>query len=386
MASGTKISTFPGLALTCLFVAALIMVQLEMLSANEATAADATVASTLGAGLPFDEVPFYFEWASSPHADATAEAFTHWNKEGEIPATCASCHSTPGFLDYLTAVDPVPDSLRAAAIGTVITCMACHNEAARKLSSVVFPSGLSVQMRGPDVRCMHCHGGVQSTQSVDKAVAGLAEDEVAAQLSFINVHYRAAAATMMGSETRIAYEYPGKTYAGRLDHPGAAEACTSCHQPHTAGVKVADCAICHAEVKDLASLRLISKKKTTDNSRSREPVALRIDRLHQQLLTAIQSYAASVSGKPIAYAADAYPYFFVDTDADGTAAGEEVTFANKYDRWTPRLLKATYNYQFVEKDPGAYAHNPDYAIQVLYDSIGDLGVKVETRLGEFRRP
>ena len=41
------------------------------------------------------EVPFYAEWATSPHANRKAEPFNHWNKEGAIPVECARCHSTP---------------------------------------------------------------------------------------------------------------------------------------------------------------------------------------------------------------------------------------------------------------------------------------------------
>jgi hypothetical protein len=63
---------------------------------------------------------------------------------------------------------------------------------------------------------------------------------------------------------------------------------------------------------------------------------------------------------PIAYDGAAYPYFFND-------AGEG------YATWTPRMLQAAYNYQYATKDPGAFAHNGKYILQVLYDSIENLG-------------
>ena len=46
---------------------------------------------------------FYDAWATSAHADATAEAFVHWDSEGAIPESCAKCHSTPGYQDFLGA-------------------------------------------------------------------------------------------------------------------------------------------------------------------------------------------------------------------------------------------------------------------------------------------
>ncbi len=38
-----------------------------------------------------------------------------------------------------------------------------------------------------------------------------------------------------------------------------------------------------------------------------------------------------------------------------------------------KLNRAYYNYIYVVKDPGAFAHNDKYAIQILYDSLEDLG-------------
>ena len=77
---------------------------------------------------------------------------------------------------------------------------------------------------------------------------------------------------------------------------------------------------------------------------------------------------------------------FVDTNGNGVADKNETKFPNRYKSWTPRLLKAAYNYQFVTKDPGAFAHNPSYALELLYDSVADLGVKVPVDLSKVKRP
>ncbi|MDO9348444.1 MAG: hypothetical protein Q7T47_04090, partial [Anaerolineales bacterium] len=69
---------------------------------------------------------------------------------------------------------------------------------------------------------------------------------------------------------------------------------------------------------------------------------------------------AEAHGGAITYDAGAYPYFF---GADG----------KRYAAWTPRLLKAAFNYQYAHKDPGAFVHNPKYVVQFLIDSIKDLG-------------
>ncbi len=37
----------------------------------------------------------------SAHADATALAFNNWNQDGQVPTSCARCHSSEGFVDYI---------------------------------------------------------------------------------------------------------------------------------------------------------------------------------------------------------------------------------------------------------------------------------------------
>ena len=67
--------------------------------------------------MPVARVPFYHDWAQSPHAKADAPAFNNWNEQGEIPEACARCHSTPGFLDYIGAfLSTTPGALPSAPI------------------------------------------------------------------------------------------------------------------------------------------------------------------------------------------------------------------------------------------------------------------------------
>jgi hypothetical protein len=86
-------------------------------------------------------------------------------------------------------------------------------------------------------------------------------------------------------------------------------------------------------------------------------------------MVSIQAYAADTIGTPIVYTPDTHPYWFIDTNGDGVADPDEINSDNRYATWTPTLLRAAYNYQYMQKDPGVFAHNPDYAMQILYDSI-----------------
>lgn len=325
--------------------------------------------------IPAERVPFFHDWFLSPHAKADARAFTNWNDKGEIPEACARCHSTPGFLDYIGADGSAVGSVeKKAPTGSVIGCMACHNETTRAMTGVTFPSGHRVEDLGPEVRCMTCHQGRESTLSVNRAVAGIEDDTVSPDLTFLNVHYRAAGATLMGTLAKGGYEYEGQSYASQRRHAAPFNTCISCHELHTVQPKVEPCAACHTGLTDRKSLSTIRKSAADHDGDGdvTEGIAAEITALHERLLEAIKTYGKDVAGSAIAYDGHAHPYFFNDLDASGSVEESEAVAPNKYASWTPRLLRAAYNYQFVAKDPGAYAHNAPYVLQLLHDSLADL--------------
>src|SRR5690606_13659561 len=100
----------------------------------------------------------------------------------------------------------------------------------------------------------------------------------------------------------------------------------------------------------------------------REGIAAEITTLQEMLYTTMQTYAAEVAGTPLLYDSHAYPYLFADANGNGVIDLDE----GGYNAFTGRLLQAAYNYQVSLKDPGAYAHNPKYHIELLYDSIEAL--------------
>jgi hypothetical protein len=110
-----------------------------------------------------------------------------------------------------------------------------------------------------------------------------------------------------------------------------------------------------------------------------------LDTFHSTLYDAIQTYASEVAGTAIVYG-DSFPYWFIDTNEDGEANGDEVNFGNQYASWTPRLVRATYNYHYYVEDPGAFTHNAAYAFQLLYDAAESLSEQVQVDLGSFTRP
>lgn len=310
-------------------------------------------------------------WAASAHADAEAEAFAHWNAEGAVPPQCATCHAGSGFRDFHGLDGSAAGTVDApAAIGGVVDCDTCHIAGVDAIAEVTFPSGVSLAVLEDAATCMTCHQGRSSGPTVAAGIAGMEPDTVNPELGFLNPHYGAAAATNFGAEARGLFEYPGQSYAGRFTHVKEAATCIGCHEPHSQAVRAETCVECH-KTDQLEAIRTAEADFDGDGNVT-EGIAAEVVALQGTLAAAIARYAREVAGAPIVYAPAAYPYFFADLNGDGSGDAEEAKRENAYKSWTPRLLAAAYNYQFVTKDPGSYAHNARYALQALHDSIADL--------------
>ena len=341
-------------------------------------------------------VPNLAEWESSAHNAVDTEPFRHWDDAAEnpdgVPVACAKCHTSAGYQDFLGADGSAADVVDAPVPATEaqgIQCVTCHNPVASNLNKVAFP-GFETDEEGNPVpfvvegfgdasRCLVCHQGRESKASVDAQIARFkAEDPDAVVASikddkgndvnfgFRNIHYYAAAATLYGTQVKGGYEYDGKLYDAKFDHVAGRNTCIGCHDPHTLKVKVDECATCHGDgVLAEGGLQNIREPQASawdydGDGDKEEGMFYEIQGLQEALLAQIQTYAADTAGAEITYDAATYPYFM---GADGKA----------YPNWTPRLLKAAYNYQVSIKDPGAFAHGNKYIIQLLNDSIEDLG-------------
>jgi hypothetical protein len=321
-------------------------------------------------------------WSNSPHNDKDSEAFKHWDEEGSVPTSCAKCHSTPGYQDYIGADGSTADVVdKAAAIGTTVECEVCHADPEKGIlhnrTYVIFPSGVQVNDLGPEALCSECHQGRASTQSVDDSIAsaGVGDDTPSSRLRFINVHYYAAAATQFGTVAKGGYQYAGKTYDARFAHIPGYIACFTCHNPHSLEVELDACNTCHTGVKDPKNIRYYGSFVDYDgDGNMTEGLYYEIEALKAMLYDYIRVYAKDVIGTPIAYSETAYPYFFVDTNDNGVVDPEETT---SYSQFTPRLLRAAYNLQVSMKDPNSFAHNGKYMIELVYDSIEDLNLKLQ---------
>jgi hypothetical protein len=309
------------------------------------------------------------------HFDRNAQAFHDWDKAKEIPAVCARCHGANGVPEYLKEGKNTP----APQVKNGFACTNCHADlltyARHTVAKVTFPSGLTIESGRNDTNlCMTCHQGRESTASVNKAISGMSPDTPNPKLNFIHVHYFPAGATRYGTQAKVGYEYEGKEYVGYFAHMPNVSNCTDCHQSHTGEVKIDRCGGCHDGIKtvaDLATIRM-STQGDFDGNGKEEGIAREIANLQAELYAAIQTYAKSVGGKPIAFTKAAYPYWYADTNGNGRIDQEEVRPDNAYTAYTPRLMQATYNYSFALRDPGGAYHNGRYVLQLLYDSLESL--------------
>jgi hypothetical protein len=316
------------------------------------------------------------------HFNTTREAFRHWDAEGVVEGTCAKCHTAEGLPFFIqnevSIARPPSDSL---------SCSTCHDNlevgavTVHTLDLVTFPSGAETSFgeADPNNVCLSCHQGRESSVSVERAIssAGVSDDEVSEQLRFRNPHYFAAGATMFGGEAMGGYQYEGMEYSGRFDHVRRFDTCTACHDTHVLQNRVDECINCHEGVETQEDVVLIRMEPDADmagidydgDGSGTEPIHDEIATMHEALFTAIADYAANTAGAPIVYSASAYPYWYGDANSNGAVDEGEEAYAN----WTPKLVRAVYNYLFVAKDPGSFAHNADYAMQLLYDSLQSLG-------------
>ncbi|OGO40582.1 MAG: hypothetical protein A2Z04_07215 [Chloroflexi bacterium RBG_16_57_9] len=335
-----------------------------------------------------NDVPFLSEWSQSGHNDKTAEAFRHWDAEGSIPTSCAKCHSTPGYRDFLGADGSAPNVVnKAHPTGTTVECTACHNNVTLTKTSVTFPSGITIANLGDESRCMECHQGRASKKQVDDAITSKAlpnVDTVTTTLSFINIHYFAAAATQYGTQVKGGYEYDGQSYDHKFFHVEGYNTCYQCHDQHSLELKISECTACHPGVTtadDFANARMAGSLGDYDGDGNfTEGVGQEIAGLQEKLYTAIKAYGNEISHKAIAYDSHTHPYFFIDTNGNGQVDPDEAKSANRYNAFTARLLKAAYNYQVSQKDPGKFAHNGKYIIQILHDSIVDVNKAISAKV------
>ncbi|MFC2157377.1 hypothetical protein ACFLT9_06025 [Acidobacteriota bacterium] len=336
------------------------------------------------------------------HFDGSTEAWRHWDGDGEVPNSCAMCHSATGLAEFLATGAIASTSEHELANGML--CTTCHSGPPSMIpgatNPVTMPSGMVVSLGDTSNLCMNCHAGRGSMNTIDgKINAG------APPYTFSNIHYFPVAAIFFGTEAKGGYEYDGKNYAGRRmfpNHVGKFGTCVECHM-NTKGLcddcptdlcdhnvaepPAKECILCHGYDSaqpnpgaepgafKFSGIRPGSTPDYDGDGNMRESIEHEIKALEADLYAAIQAYAQTL-GKPIIYDSHGYPYFFNDTNGNGLIDPGEATRTNAHRSFDAKLLKAAWNYHTSIKEPHGYIHNSLYVAQLLVDSIADLGGNV----------
>jgi hypothetical protein len=178
-------------------------------------------------------------------------------------------------------------------------------------------------------------------------------------VEFHSMHYLAAGAMLYGEK---GYEYDGNTYAG--EHIHASVGCLKCHMaddPVSSDVGGHTFHVAHGDTQATTYCKGCHPDMTTldDPWNAGAPT----------VATAISAMLDSLEAAVLAF----------DHPADGNTAADIVSSYGRYpykaatdQAWSPPAAAAAFNLYYVKKEPGAYAHNYSYAVQLLYDSYQDL--------------
>jgi len=312
------------------------------------------------------------DWATSGHGDTSGGPWVA--NDFKTMSGCVQCHSTTGFIAYSSGQLTSAWGVASDKTKEVLSCKGCHSNVgtgALRTNLPIKPYAgdgfLNPDLGAASNLCAKCHSGTQSGKSIKAQAAAGANF---ANLPFISSHSSAAAGVLFKS---IGYEFGTRDYSNNwhfkhdrigVNHfkaygfdTGSDGPCAGCHMSspnkHTfaplakdgsgavSAIVSTSCAGCHTGAAYLDAARMNA----------------RIGKYAVTLL----ALRKVLEGKGIYYA-EAAPYFF--KSANDASSGNAIT------NWgTADTMGAAFNFNLLQHEPGAYAHNMIYAKRLIYDSI-----------------
>jgi OmcA/MtrC family decaheme c-type cytochrome len=327
------------------------------------------------------------EYAESGHGNVNADPWVHydWAAGGSYLA-CQRCHTTTGYLNNLNGV-AAGTGLTGGKPAQVLTCAACHVDTAtgelRNPGAYTLTTGNNAQTvafasEGASNLCIRCHAGRETGKSI------AADPSATGVRGFMNSHYLTAAGTIYN---KSGYEFAGQTYSDLGFHKNVGRgtagtgnngACVACHMSQGEG---------HSWefLSHDASGNITANNSTTCVKCHANLTVAQLTAAKNEVNAALEVLKTALAAKGI-YFANANPYFFT---APYVTGGTNTSFTNwagvyGYASWK-NVMGAAFNYNLIAHEPGAYAHNRQYAMKLITDSIdfmnngiidGDAGVTV----------
>ncbi len=295
------------------------------------------------------------QWKNSAHARELVES----------SAACLPCHSGWGFVREF---DPIAVDNRPTSGSYVISCAVCHDPHSAKLAAqvretgkVILSNNVEIAAEGTSKICMQCHKGRRDAVTYASTATSISP--------YFGPH-RSPQTDMFFGQNAITYDLP----VGRAGHQQACqEACLTCHMAPTPaagqpghnlvgehsfamaadGVEnVAVCQSCHGNIK---SFEDIPASWDYDEDGTVESAVAEIEGLLEVLGNLLPP-----DGPTVAITAANYDWRQISDPAEIERR--------------KLLLKAAFNYRFVEEDGSRGIHNTAYAATLLRRSIASLTI------------
>ena len=326
------------------------------------------------------------EYEASAHGNPAGEAWAHYNWRANDRAACQRCHNGTVFAAKLETLSDVTNYFGATppvAAGEVLNCSACHSDvstgalrAASTTFTVPMSNGATIayDVPGASALCVRCHGGRESGDSVKL------KSDAFTNLSFINSHYLAAGGMVYN---KIGYEFTGQSYDDLGYHKNVGK--DNAFGTGTAG----PCVVCHMSAGQGHTWDFVTKDAngviTANNStecvkcHAANMTAAAIEEAKESVHAGLAELQTALAAKGILFF-NAHPYFYKDLNANGVYdAATEAGSGNAFKNWDAvypgkgkDVMGAAFNFNLVEHDPGAYAHNRAYSLKLIADSIDFL--------------
>jgi len=313
------------------------------------------------------------DWAASGHGDTTGAGLA--SRDFKNLSGCVQCHTAPGFIAFSTAKVTGAWGTTSDKSRGVLSCDACHSDlstgklrAAGPLQPYAGDSYTTPDLSSSNL-CVQCHSGVQSGRSI-KALAAAHADF--SNQAFIGSHSSAAGILFKSAGYQFAFRNYSNSWHFKHDRigegnfsaygydTGSAGPCVGCHMSSSNGhsfrpvsrdavgaitqITSASCGSCHSGPAYLDAGRM--------NAREAKYAAALF--ALQRVLETRGIYYANVA-----------PYFFKSAGSSDPA--------NAVTNWgNADTMGAAFNFNLLQHEAGAYAHNMIYSKRLIYDSIDFL--------------
>jgi predicted CxxxxCH...CXXCH cytochrome family protein len=301
------------------------------------------------------------QWGATGHANTTSLPWIDY--DFKTRAGCVQCHTTTGFITYSTAKVNTAWGTATDKTKEVLTCVGCHSDVANgvvRTVTPVKPFDVETTYQNADMGtsniCADCHSGRNNGATIQAKVAAGTDFT---NLAFVSPHYLSAAGSLQG---KTGYHFPGRTYTGFSGNSHSTIGVANDNATGTAG----PCVACHMSETDKHSFTPVTadatgtitaiKSNVCSNCHGTTLSAATLDTNRIDFTKALAVLRAALAARtPAIIVTDNYPY--VANKNWGTGQNG----AN--------LMGATFNLKLFISEPAAYVHNPEYAKQIVADSI-----------------